>query len=1290
LNRPGAYPFYISLIFAALLLCGYALFEYLIRQPVDSETELLQIIENSLDEAESLYIDEYNEFVDSSTRLYNELVSPSSTPQNYGFVYNQFAEYEFWGVSLYKDMDSMVWNGYNLTPIPLPDLDGSLRVSIQRRNNVTYLFGQRTLPIDGENAYLLTARQLEHTSNLPFGDRVTTLLSEHERLEGYFPVHFNFINPAPQDENFRYRVLSTQQSDSVGIVFATPEDRSIHLLKLNEQKLFWRSIFHLAIFTSIFILIILWNQAHRSPLFFIIRTALIPILWYLIHQSGLIDYWSLHYAERILEQPDESGLLRFHVEYLLASLMFLLLFLEVIGFTISKKITSASELRAGTLFISALYGGGSLVLILYFILTTRQLLLLSDVPLLDLELAPDLYSLSFYLSSALLFTSIAGIIVTFGYALNRWEKDKSAILAAGAAFCFILFYYLVDLFLIEQPLFNWIFVLSSILFFVLLWIVHSIHNNTYRFIQMSGFRKLMVIVFLASTVTYTIIWNSTSARTDRELRSKAEDFASEETTDTSTLVLELLTEIEKNLRLYTLTDVDESSLILQGHFQRTIRNSIRPEWRQHTFEVQLLDTLGESISDYSTNLDIPGWRSLVNMELIVSSYRGEQLRQATNRPIVWDGPPNLGENYISFNRGWIPIYDVQRPERIIAWIFAAVYVERPDYNKPMRAVLAAATGEEWKQSYYLAEFTNGRLTRSAMQGLYNNQPEYNRIPAREAEIAGRDSLAFITNISVQGEFREIILKKDENTIIKASSPVPGFNNHLFSFFRLQIVLVFFGLFIFALLAMTGKKNFTLFGQSRKFRQRLLDGLTLATILFLTGLIFATQYAVGNQNARNVERELLTRLNSLAESLRDDIELFDNQETSGRLNEFASPLNADAILYIGAELLESTTPQIFQQYLMPRHMPYPVYDFIYNRERRHYITTANIAGENLLIGYRALLNEESRPFAAVAIPTFIQSPVYREQLLQTTSYLFGVYLAIFALFIIGTVFFSNSLTKPLQIIQSGLNRISRGDMHTQVEVTSRDEIGSLAKAYNQMVERLNEARSELMRAEREAAWKEMAQQVAHEIKNPLTPMKLNLQHLQRQLEANPENVMELKPIIESTASNIIEQIESLNRIASDFSKFAKPMQDTLQPVNLNRVLESVYELYKSDSDVQITLSQPDEPVAILAVEDELRRAFINLVKNGIEAHESEQAIITITNKVKKGKAFVQIHDRGAGISPEAQDKIFVPNFSTKSSGTGLGLAITKKILEAHNAEIWFESEPGNGSTFYISIPVMTKS
>jgi nitrogen fixation/metabolism regulation signal transduction histidine kinase len=273
---------------------------------------------------------------------------------------------------------------------------------------------------------------------------------------------------------------------------------------------------------------------------------------------------------------------------------------------------------------------------------------------------------------------------------------------------------------------------------------------------------------------------------------------------------------------------------------------------------------------------------------------------------------------------------------------------------------------------------------------------------------------------------------------------------------------------------------------------------------------------------------------------------------------------------------------------------------------------------------------------------------------------------------------------LLFIQRGLNKISSGNLNTTIPITSEDEIGDIAQSYNHMVDRLKKLQQELAAAEREAAWKEMAQQVAHEIKNPLTPMKLNVQHLERRLQSDTQNPEELKKSVQKITANLIEQIQSLSNIASDFSKFSQPLDKDFEKININDLLSSVSDLYKHDNRVKIRLKTPKEPVVVNGLPDELKRVIINLVKNAYEAMPESGGII-IMRAYQNKHVFIEIEDNGQGIREEDRPNIFVPNFSTKSSGTGLGLAICKKIVEAHEGSISFASVKDEGTTFVIKLP-----
>lgn len=1286
-------PFRVFILLSAILILGYGIFEFTVRSgpPITGGSTYGEAIRSSLAEAKSVFDRKYETFSESSGQLQEEVFDLLLRGQNRMFIYNQFEQYNFWGVLLLKNREQHVWQGFDISESFKEQDAGPPHISVQRNNNAVYLYRQVTFTIEDDRYDLLSAIRLEQITNLPFSTGANFSLSDDPALEGMYPVTFSFSGPPPVPENGTeippHRLLSTTDSDSAGVVYASVENADEFRSVREKETVQQRGLFHLALFFCIYVICIMLAYRQKRAFFGILQFCLILTLWWACFQSGLIGYWIDIYLT--FSPASNETMVHSLARYSLNALFLLLVFLNCFHFLRVHRKPVRSEFRFQTFILALLFGILNVFLLLFFIVFTHEVLTDSNIPLLDLELAPDPQSFLFYLASGLFFTGVSGIILSVGHFFYGLEQDKSAIISVTSIFSFITFFYLTDIYLEAQYFLSWVFFLSFILFLVLLFFTHTIHKYPVYFLEISGFRKMMAAVLLASCSIYVMIWKASNSKIDTELRARVVSFANERETNTGDILFSLLSDIEARLApIITREDLTDHTSAVQNRFQQVVQAAIRPDWRNYSFNIQLRLPDNNLIDDYTTNLDAPAWSSYYNVNTMESRYRSEQLRLATNRPVTFGRPDNLlADRYISFDRGWIPIYGSSESDEIIVWVAGDVYLERPDYNKPMRAVLSAATADDWKQSFYLAEFTGNRLTRRAMQGVYNNQPEYNRLPAQEADIVEADSLAYITNMTSQGTFRELLVKQDDQRVIKASTPYRGISHHLFSYFRLHMVLVFFGLFCFSVLSMFGLKSFSLFGQSKKFQHRLLDGIILATIFFLTILIFATEFAIENQNEKNIERDLVTQLNSLGASLRGDADPVTGEFSLVRLSELTSPLNVDAIFYTGMEMTESTTPQLFQQLLMPPWMPYPAYDFLYNRERQHFIINAELGSEKLLIGYHALVDENTRPEYAIAIPTFLQSPVYTEQFLETTSYLFAIYLGIFAFFIIGSVFLSNQLTRPLKRIRQGLNKISRGDMQNEVPVTSRDEIGSLARAYNTMVRQLEEAQSELVRAERESAWKEMAQQVAHEIKNPLTPMKLNLQHLQRQLENNPENILELKPIVERTASNIIEQIESLNRIASDFSKFAHPVREPLEPVSLPALVKSVRELYKYDESTEIYLSLPDEDIVINAVKDELRRVLINLTKNGIEASGQDQkSTVSILVRKEKTAAVVEIRDTGSGIPAEDKDKIFVPNFSTKSSGTGLGLAITKKIIEAHHGTIWFESGQGAGTTFFISLPV----
>jgi nitrogen fixation/metabolism regulation signal transduction histidine kinase len=250
----------------------------------------------------------------------------------------------------------------------------------------------------------------------------------------------------------------------------------------------------------------------------------------------------------------------------------------------------------------------------------------------------------------------------------------------------------------------------------------------------------------------------------------------------------------------------------------------------------------------------------------------------------------------------------------------------------------------------------------------------------------------------------------------------------------------------------------------------------------------------------------------------------------------------------------------------------------------------------------------------------------------------------------------------------------------------DEVGELVRQYNRMVDELDESAQKLANSEREYAWREMAKQIAHEIKNPLTPMKLNIQQL---FKSWTDGVPGFEKKLERFTKNQIEYIDNLSSIATAFSSFAKIPEANPVSVDLLEQIKITLELFKGSDNITFRIGWPhDEKIFIYADKEQINSIFSNLIKNSIQSiPQGKDGIIKVSLEKQDDKIIVAVSDNGSGIPESLQKKMFTPNFTTKSSGTGLGLSIVKRYVENAGGRIWFESESEKGSVFTIEFPVI---
>ena len=335
----------------------------------------------------------------------------------------------------------------------------------------------------------------------------------------------------------------------------------------------------------------------------------------------------------------------------------------------------------------------------------------------------------------------------------------------------------------------------------------------------------------------------------------------------------------------------------------------------------------------------------------------------------------------------------------------------------------------------------------------------------------------------------------------------------------------------------------------------------------------------------------------------------------------------------------------------------------------------------LSAYIPLQNNEDEVIAYINLPYFAKQNEFENEIAGFLSEIINIFVLLLTLSIIVTVVITNRITEPLKLLQRSLAELRLGKSNKPIYYKRDDEIGALVKEYNAKLKELEINAEKLAQTEREVAWREMAKQVAHEIKNPLTPMKLRIQHLQRSFDpSDPDSVQRLDEV----AQSIVEQIDALTVIANEFSNFAKLPKPNKDIVDLNMVIKNVVTTFEELEEVDITTSFQNVKTAVFADKDLMIRVFNNLVKNAAQAiPEERKGEIFISVRTEEGVVKVAVRDNGSGIPDEMRDKIFAPNFTTKSTGMGLGLAMVRQIIESHDGQIYFESSEA-GSTFFIEL------
>ncbi|TAG71775.1 MAG: sensor histidine kinase, partial [Runella slithyformis] len=389
-----------------------------------------------------------------------------------------------------------------------------------------------------------------------------------------------------------------------------------------------------------------------------------------------------------------------------------------------------------------------------------------------------------------------------------------------------------------------------------------------------------------------------------------------------------------------------------------------------------------------------------------------------------------------------------------------------------------------------------------------------------------------------------------------------------------------------------------------------------------------------------------------------------------------------------QLFTTTKPLIYESGLLSKRLNPESYIRLIEDKENEVLLSESLGNKQYRSAYVTAKAPNGQILGILSVPYFDSKPELDRQIIEVIASVLSIFAAMFLVFLVLSYWASNTLTVPLRMMTQKIRRINLQQLDEPVEWKSDDEIGILVGAYNRMLKKLEESKQDLANNEKMHAWREMAKQVAHEIKNPLTPMKLTIQQLQRTTARDLPN----SERINRTFDSLIDQIDNISDIATSFSDFAKMPLPKNERFEMASVLNKAADLHAEDTAIVLRREMQTGEFMVMGDRQLTGRIITNLIINGIQSAQSmgRRPEITLHLHSSGGNVYVEVQDNGGGISEAIHPKVFFPNFTTRGieGGTGLGLAIAKRGIEQSGGAIWFETEENVGTTFFLSLPLAT--
>jgi len=584
------------------------------------------------------------------------------------------------------------------------------------------------------------------------------------------------------------------------------------------------------------------------------------------------------------------------------------------------------------------------------------------------------------------------------------------------------------------------------------------------------------------------------------------------------------------------------------------------------------------------------------------------------------------------------------------------------------------------KDYSFAKYINGEIVLSTGDYPYDNS---------DAGYIGE----IVDYIFFKADSYDHTVYKNGNVTVMISRPVVSLQDIVISF-----AYLFAFIFIFSnLMRLFISKPVLKTPSGLNFRQKMqLSFISILLFSFTLIGIVIVSLAIRQYQNRHYDnmREKLNSINFELENIissenvtASEWSSSNNSTLEAMLVRLSNIFNTDINLFDpNGYLIATSRPEIYYRNLTARRMHNMATINLINLKRSQYFQKEKIGNLEYVSAYVPIYNNDKELIAFMNLPYFRMQSVLAREISNMIVAVINLTLLLIVISMGLAVFISGRLTSPLAVLSSRLASVELGKKSEHLSYRGNDEVGDLVRQYNRMVDELDESVQKLANSEREYAWREMAKQVAHEIKNPLTPMKLNVQQLYKSWT---DKVPGFEKKLKRFTKNQIEYIDNLSSIASAFSSFAKIPEANPAAVDILEQVKTTFELFKSSDNISFRIGCPyDEQVLIYADKEQIKSILSNLIKNGIQSiPQGKEGTIRVNIERGDDTVVVSVSDNGSGISELLRNKMFTPNFTTKSSGTGLGLSIVKRYVENAGGRIWFESESDKGSVFFVEFPIL---